>query len=410
MKKKNVLWVVVIAAAVAMAAGGGIGNGEGKQEDWLSAPKVQAEEPGPKVTLSPIQKEKVSLKQDGLCYYKTTAGETWRNPKEYGYEESDPVYELFAFEQEFDGNGNAKYTDIVVPREIDGAPVIDCNSFIDHYEIKSLRVQAAYSGWRDYSTRSQEEDILFCRVSGCKNLEYYEMADDTDYLDDIDLKGCTSLKEIVIPKGMKSMEDGAFGYCENLKSIKFDDFSNLDCVDALKDLPWWWDKCVRKNGMVIYKKCLLDAGKGSKTVTIHGNKIKKIMSHAFEKSKAKTVKLVNVKELSEETFWGSNVEKIIVGKETDPVIPAGCFGSTRSLKELHIMSRKKLIWGPEPWGYSGLCLFDDGKDKIDIYIHSDKFHTASMKEWSCGKNVTVHVPKKVVAKYRKYTKCTVVAL
>ena len=55
MKKKNVLWVVAIAAAVAMAAGGGIGNGEGKQEDWLSAPKVQAEEPGPKVTLSPIQ-------------------------------------------------------------------------------------------------------------------------------------------------------------------------------------------------------------------------------------------------------------------------------------------------------------------------------------------------------------------
>lgn len=88
------------------------------------------------------------------------------------------------------------------------------------------------------------------------------MADDTEYLDDIDLKGCTSLKEIVIPKGMKSMEDGAFGYCENLKSIKFDDFSNLDCVDALKDLPWWWDKCVRKNGMVIYQKCLLDARKG----------------------------------------------------------------------------------------------------------------------------------------------------
>ncbi len=295
MKKKNVLWVVAIAAAVAMAAGGGIGNGEGKQEDWLSAPKVQAEEPGPKVTLSPIQKEKVSLKQDGLCYYKTTARGAWGNPKKYGFEDTDPVYELFAFEQEFDENGNAKYTDIVVPKEIDGIPVIDCNSFINHDEIKSLRVQAAYSGWRDYSIQSQDEDLLFCRVEGCKNLEYYEMADDTEYLDDIDLKGCTSLKEIVIPKGMKSMEDGAFGYCENLKSIKFDDFSNLDCVDALKDLPWWWDKCVRKNGMVIYQKCLLDAGKGSKTVTIRGNKIKKIMSRAFQKSKAKTIKLVNVK-------------------------------------------------------------------------------------------------------------------
>lgn len=371
---------------------------------------MQAEEPGPKVTLSPIQKEKVSLKQDGLCYYKTTARGAWGNPKKYGFEDTDPVYELFAFEQEFDENGNAKYTDIVVPKEIDGIPVIDCNSFINHDEIKSLRVQAAYSGWRDYSIQSQDEDLLFCRVEGCKNLEYYEMADDTEYLDDIDLKGCTSLKEIVIPKGMKSMEDGAFGYCENLKSIKFDDFSNLDCVDALKDLPWWWDKCVRKNGMVIYQKCLLDAGKGSKTVTIRGNKIKKIMSRAFQKSKAKTIKLVNVKKMSEDTFSGCNAEKIIVGKETDPVIPAGCFGSTRSLKELHIMSRKKLIWGPVPWGYSGLCLFDDGKDKIDIYIHSDKFHTESMKQWTCGKNVTVHVPKKVVAKYRKYTKCTVVAL
>lgn len=90
----------------------GIGNGEGKQEDWLSAPKVQAEEPGPKVTLSPIQKEKVSLKQDGLCYYKTTARGAWGNPKKYGFEDTDPVYELFAFEQEFDENGNAKYTDI----------------------------------------------------------------------------------------------------------------------------------------------------------------------------------------------------------------------------------------------------------------------------------------------------------
>lgn len=58
MKKKNVLWVVAIAAAVAMAAGGGIGNGEGKQEDWLSAPKVQAEEPGPKVTLSRFRKRR----------------------------------------------------------------------------------------------------------------------------------------------------------------------------------------------------------------------------------------------------------------------------------------------------------------------------------------------------------------
>ena len=203
--KKILLGTILTIAAIFITAGSGLDSGENKLISSLDAPEVQAEEiRGPAATLSPLQREKISLKQDGLCYHKTTAGKTWRNPEEYGYDASDPVYELFAFEQEFDENGNAKYTDIVVPWEIDGAPVIDCNSFIDHYEIKSLRIKAAYSSWRLYSTQSMEDDIELCRVSGCTNLEYYEMADDTDSLEYVDMMGCKSLKTIVIPKGMKS--------------------------------------------------------------------------------------------------------------------------------------------------------------------------------------------------------------
>lgn len=55
-------------------------------------------------------------------------------------------------------------------------------------------------------------------------------------------------------------------------------------------------------------------------------------------------------------------------------------------------------------------MYTPKSQNLDIYIHSDKFHTGSVKKWGCGKNVTVHVPKKVMAKYRKYTKCKVVAL
>lgn len=43
------------------------------------------------------------------------------------------------------------------------------------------------------------------RVLGCTNLEYYEMAEDTVYLDKWQLEGCNSLKTIVIPKGMKKI-------------------------------------------------------------------------------------------------------------------------------------------------------------------------------------------------------------
>ena len=153
---------------------------------------------------------------------------------------------MFAFEQEFDANGNPKYTDIVVPREIDGGTVIDCNSFYNHYEIKSLRVKAAYSSWRVYSTQSYEEDYQGSRVSGCTNLEYYEMADDTYSLDEWQLLGCNSLKTIVIPKGMKNIYDYAFDRCKRPEKIIFKKFSNLDYVEGVKGLSGGGNNIRRK--------------------------------------------------------------------------------------------------------------------------------------------------------------------
>ena len=98
--------------------------------------------------MSPDDNNKwIALKKEGLCYNKTTAVEIWDYPEKLGFEYDDPVYQLVAFEQEFDEKGNAKYTDIVVPKEIDDIPVVDCKSFAGHYEIKSLRVESMYSSY-----------------------------------------------------------------------------------------------------------------------------------------------------------------------------------------------------------------------------------------------------------------------
>ena len=227
--KKILLGMFLAAAAIFVATGRGVDSTGNKPISGLDAPKAQAEEEvhGPTSTLFPLQREMLSLKQDGLCYYKTTAGDVWIHPEKYGFEATDTIYELFAFEQEFDANGNPKYTDIVVPREIDGGTVIDCNSFYNHNEIKSLRVKAAYSSWRVYSTQSYEEDYQGSRVSGCTNLEYYEMAEDTTSLNKWKLEGCNSLKTIVIPKGMKEIFASTFSRCKKPEKVIFKKFSSI---------------------------------------------------------------------------------------------------------------------------------------------------------------------------------------
>ena len=345
--KKILFGMFLAAAAIFVVAGSGMDSTGNKPISGLDAPKAQAqaeEEPhGPTSTLFPLQREMLSLKQDGLCYYKTTAGDVWIHPEKYGFEATDTIYELFAFEQEFDANGNPKYTDIVVPREIDGGTVIDCNSFYNHYEIKSLRVKAAYSSWRVYSTQSYEEDYQGSRVSGCTNLEYYEMAEDTVYLDKWQLEGCNSLKTIVIPKGMKEIFASTFSRCKKPEKVIFKKFSNLENITGVKKLPWWRKQHTKKNGMVIYKNCLIDTGKREGTLIIRGNKIKKIMANAFADSKAETIKVTGAPKLCTWTFDDCNAKKIILGKKIN-VIPYQCFGWNDNLKEIHILSKGEIIW------------------------------------------------------------------
>lgn len=61
--------------------------------------------------------------------------------------------------------------------------------------------------------------------------------------------------------------------------------------------------------MVIYKNCLIDAGKREGTLTIRGNKIKKIMGNTFANSKAETIKVTGAPKLCMWTFDDCNAKK-----------------------------------------------------------------------------------------------------
>ena len=71
--KKILLGMFLATAAIFVATGSGIDSTGNKPTSALDASKAEEEEHGPTSTLSPLQKEMLSLKQDGLCYYKTTA-------------------------------------------------------------------------------------------------------------------------------------------------------------------------------------------------------------------------------------------------------------------------------------------------------------------------------------------------
>ena len=187
----------------------GKGAGDYKKETVESGVKkvdAAAKGPGPFSTLSPYEEKYIDIRQNGLCYYKTTAVNIWDDPEKMGFEYDDPVYQLIAF------------------------------------------------------------------------------------------KGCNALTTLNIPKNVENIDENAFRGCNHLKTITLYKFSNLYNADGLRKLSWWKEH-TQKNGMTIYEKCLLDAGKKGGTITLRGNKVEKILFGAFRKSKAKIIRLENVKEI-----------------------------------------------------------------------------------------------------------------
>lgn len=372
-------------------------------------------DPGPFWTLAPDEQTKVEVEKDGLCYKKVIAVDVWDHPEKYGFEYIDTVYLLFAFKQEFDSAGNAKYTDITVPEKIDGIPVINSYCFEGHYELKSLRIRAKYSCRNDWLLSSMLRGDPKS-IKGCTGLEHYEIPPSVKWISNEDLADCTTIKSLNIPQNVTFIMEDAFKGCKNLSTITFDKFSNLDNVDGLRTMSWWKEH-TKSNGMTIYEKCLLDAGKKGGTIVLNGDQVEKILDSAFQNSQAKTIRLKKVKTMSNAALAYNKAQKIVLGKGLK-TIPEGCFNGDKNLKEIRITSKEKIIWGKsmerESNYYTVVGLEQEAlkkNQKVDIYIYSDKLHQKSLRKVKfSAKKVTLHVPAKMVSKYQNCVKCKVVAL
>ena len=371
--------------------------------------------PGPFWTLSPDEQRWVDVEKDGLCYDKTIAVDIWDHPEKYGFKYLDDVYQLIAFKQEFDSEGNAKYTDVTVPEKLNGIPVVNRYCFEGHYELKSLRIRARYSCRNDIIWSAMPSGDPKS-IKGCTGLEHYELPRDVQWLINDDLADCTTIKSLNIPKNVTAIMEDAFRGCKNLNTFTFDKFSNLNNVDGLRKTSWWKEN-TQKNGMTIYQKCLVDAGRKGGTITLRGDKVEKVLDSAFRNSRAKTIRLENIKTLSYSALAYNKAEKIVLGKGIR-TIPEGCFSGDKKLKEIRITSKEKIIWGKsvdtEDSYYTVVGLEQEAlkkNQKIDIYIYNDKLHQKSLYRANLSaKKVTLHVPAKMVSKYRDCVKCRVVSL
>lgn len=416
---KHITKIIIGAAFLIIGGTAVMGNGQ-KNRNLSAVSDVKRADaaiktPGPFWTMAPDEQRYINYRKDGLCYTKLTAVEIWDRPQKQGFEYNDPLYELIAFEQEFDAAGNAKYTDVVVPEEIEGVPVINSYSFAGHYELKSLCIRAKYSYRNDWLRSGLLRDSPDS-IKGCTGLEHYEMPQSVRWLSNEDLADCKTITSLNIPQSVTAIMEDAFKGCKNLKTITFDKFSNLNNVDGLRTMPWWKEHTLT-NGMTIYQKCLVDAGKKGGTITLRGDNVEKIFDSAFKNSKAKTIHLENIKTMSNAALAYNKAQKIVLGKGIN-TIPEGCFNGDRKLKEIRITSREKIVWGKsmdiKSSYYTVVGLETEAlqkNQKIDIYVYSNKLHKKSLYRTNfSAKKVTLHVPAKMVAQYRECVKCKVVAL
>ena len=161
----------------------------------------------------------------------------------------------------------------------------------------------------------------------------------------------------------------------------------------------------------------MNAGDNARKIAVRGQKVNKILENAFQSSRAKKITLENVKKLENYAMAGSQAEEIVLGKGIK-IIPTGCFDRNKNLKKIKITSKERIIWGKD-MRTSGEFYLEVGLEqnalrknqKVDIYIYNDKIHQKSLRQVDLSaKKVTLHVPAKMVSKYRDCVKCRVVSL
>ena len=143
------------------------------------------------------------------------------------------------------GIGTCKDTNIVIPDEVNGTPVIGIQSqaFYNKTHIISIVIpdSVTYIGWEAFRGCSNLTSVVVnakitkiaqSTFEDCTNLSSITLSEGIISIEAYVFKGCTSLGSIVIPASVTSIGDGAFNGCICLKSVIFCQNSKLSVIGS----------------------------------------------------------------------------------------------------------------------------------------------------------------------------------
>ena len=146
------------------------------------------------------------------------------------------------------GIGNCQDVDIVIPKFIDGVPVVEIgHDAFNHCEkIKSVFIpdsvtsigNSAFYGCSSLSTITIPDGVTSIGDSAfnlCLSLSSITIPDSVTSIGDYAFLGCKSLSSITIPDGVTSIGDGAFERCYGLKLIIYRGKEYNSVNDFLED-------------------------------------------------------------------------------------------------------------------------------------------------------------------------------
>lgn len=300
-------------------------------------------------------------------------------------------YMVSGFEQKYDTQGNPLYTDIAIPDEIDGKPVIgiDSNAFSSHSEIRSLTLG------------KNIVRIGYDSFYGCRAIKKIILPKSLRDIGPGAFSGCSGLTEIVIPKNVVIVDKNAFSECTSLQTVIFKGIPNTIYPDVFKGTKWL-KICKRKRVAAISNKILIDASGLSGHVKITGKKVDRIVTGAFWNAvQITSLEIRGVQEISgaiSGTGFSKSIRKVKLdhverpqdnmltnGKKLETVIlgnkfskiPAHCFSGCERLKH--------------------------------VYVYSNKVD-ASIRNAGISEEVVLHVPASAINRYKKMVSCKIVAL
>ncbi len=249
-------------------------------------------------------------------------------------DEEEMHYEVVGFTQEYDANQNPKYTNVVIPNEMEDVPVtmIADKAFYKKEDIKSVTLpegidigEKAFAECEDLENISFPESVwsigsrAFANCTSLKKVKNYNQIEGWGGATPNGLfAGCTNLEEVIIPKECKNIGWKQFVDCTKLNKITFEDIDTADTLivekNSFQNTKLWNDAIANKETVVSDQGVVLWMNTDVEHIKIKGGKIKKVWSIAQQqkKKKVKKITISDVDVICVNALSYVNADKVVI--------------------------------------------------------------------------------------------------